>query len=155
MKNLNYLKVLTLFFILSSCNKDENLTSNFSEELIIGNWEIAEFNVSDSSQEYTYNDFYNSSFNTYVNPIGLTFDKYESYGKNYVTGSWNFNGNALKLTPNENLSLSAQNYEIIELSENTLSLKIILNKNQYPCSWYFTDFEDNDLIYITEKYIRK
>jgi hypothetical protein len=50
MKNLNYLKLLTLFLIFSSCNKNDEISSDFSEELIIGNWEILEFNFSDSNQ---------------------------------------------------------------------------------------------------------
>ena len=155
MKNLNYLTFVVLFFMVSSCHKSDDISTGFSEELLIGNWKIQEFKVSDSNQEHIYTDFYNASFNTNVNPIRLSFQNYESYGKNYVTGSWEFNPNNLKLIPNESLSLSIQNYEIIELSENTLSLKIILNKNQYPYSWYFTDFNDNNLLHITEKYTRQ
>ena len=162
MKNLKSLIIIfTATLTLISCNKSsDDLNLQNSQELILGNWKISEFNVSDSSEMETfiYNDFYNASFNTNTEPIALSFintSENTKFIKNYLTGSWSITNGEILLTPNENLDISSENYEITEITENTLTLRINLLKKDYLYSWYFTDFNDNDLIYITEKYTRK
>jgi hypothetical protein len=162
MKNLKSLIIIfTATLTLISCNKSsDDLNLQNSQELILGNWKISEFNVSDSSEMETfiYNDFYNASFNTNTLPITLSFintAENTKFIKNYLTGSWSITNGEILLTPNENLDISSENYEITEITENTLTLRINLLKKDYLYSWYFTDFNDNDLIYITEKYTRE
>ena len=162
MKNLKSLIIiLTVSLTFVYCDKEsENLNTEKSQELILGNWRISEFNVSksSSSENFVYDNFSNDSFDSNAGPIFLSFwnnSENNEFIKNYVTGSWNIKNEEISLNPNENLNTSSENYEITEVTENSLTLKIQLMKKDYLYSWYFTDFNSNDLIYITEKYIRK
>lgn len=155
MKKLIYLSLAFILLVLFSCNKNDVASSNFSEALLVGDWKIEAFSVSNSNQDHLYNDFSNANFSTVHSPILLSFDDQKTYNKNYVNGFWKLDQNTLQLLPKEDRSITRQNYELIELSEETMSLKVVLNKNQYLYAQYFTNFDDNDLLTIIEHYTRQ
>ena len=142
MKTFKLLSFTIMLSFFISCDKEE--VKNYTD-LIIGNWTI---------QEVTFNNTNGTDINDWISASTvLNFEEDESYYRNYVNGNWFVDGNQLKLIPRQELQLTDWNYEILQLTENTLKVKIELTESEYCCD--FESFESTDVLTIVESYKRE
>lgn len=82
----------------------------------------------------------------------LNINNNNTYYRNYITGAWSINKDILFLQPDSNLIDFFWEYKIVELTENSLEMRVNLSEGQYCCD--FAEFTSDELLTINEKYIR-
>jgi hypothetical protein len=139
-KNLLF---LTLCFAVLSCDTSSDMDP--STHSITGFWsrETVYLNGVNSIE---YVDFLNNG----TNFLSIKNDK--TFERAYDNGSWNLSCKTLVLDREEPSGLGDWTYEIIEHSDNNLTLEIKLTESQYCCG--FDSFTDNEIITIREVYKR-
>jgi hypothetical protein len=132
---------IALVFALESCESHEFL--DVKTEQIVGSW---------SSEEILFNGKPGSEFLPGIDMgFHLAIHKDKSFYRNYVWGSWEVNNNVLRLI-DKFTATSVKEFEIIEISEKTLTIRTLLTEGEYCCD--FDAFGENEKISITERYIR-
>lgn len=133
--------VLTGFVLLFACEKEDKAPDR---GLITGTWRLEQviFNETDGVE---INDWISNS-------TILNIDANGFYYRNYVGGEWIINNRTLILDPGETMPEFYWEYEVLALSKETLKVRISLTEGQYCCD--FDQFEENDVLSITETYIR-
>ena len=139
MKNINLIIGFLLSSIIFSCNKND--FEDYSE-LIVGDWTTTNIEINGIDGDEILPNFGNSIF------LSITEDT--EYYRNYVSGSWVLNKSTLSLLPIEELQIDDWIYEILDLTENTLKLRIELTKGQY--GWGFDQFDEDEILSIVETY---
>ena len=127
---------MSTFLFFTSC-KDNSV----SPVDLTGDWQSAEIHVNGKLQE-------NISKSTW-----LLLKKDNIFQRNYVIGAWSLNNRNLELAPNVDSSIQPMQYEVTDLSDASLTLKITLTEREY--GWDFEDIEADDLITVTEKYSKR
>ena len=129
---------LTLLF---SCNKEEN---EINPNLITGAWIL---------EQVSFNEIDGTEINDWVsNSTILYIGDNNSYYRNYIGGEWSLNENKLILNPGANLKNFYWEYQILELTEKSLRVRIDLTEGQYCCN--LEQFEEDELLMITENYVK-
>jgi len=138
MKKIKLIISIFLVVLISACNKaDENFA-----ELIVGAW---------SSEKVTINGIDGSDINNWSGPsIALGIKENNRFYRNFREGTWTLNESKLTLSPNEDDPFNDWNYEILELTESSLKLKIELTESKYCCD--FDQFDENEILTIIETY---
>jgi len=141
MKKIKLLLFITLISIVFSCNKDD--VTELNPDLITGEWRM---------EKVTLNGIDGTEFNDYISQAILYIGEDESYYRDYISGNWIMSEKTLSLIPLY-LDYGERNYEILELTEDTLQMKIELTESEY-----FVDlelFDSSEIITIIETYKRR
>jgi hypothetical protein len=145
MKTLNSLVLAFLFIFLFSCNHDQNNEEiEINSSLITkGAWRL---------EQVTFNNINGTEINDWISSsTTLTIDDNNSFYRNYISGEWTINDDVLKLSSTQQgLQINNWNYQILELTEKTLKLKIELTEGEYCCD--FEQFEEHEILTIVETY---
>ncbi len=83
----------------------------------------------------------------------LLLKKDNLFLRNYIPGIWSLNKGKLMLTPDKDLAVQPLQYEIVHLSDASLTLKITLTERDYLQD--FEDTEEHEQITVTEKYRKR
>lgn len=82
----------------------------------------------------------------------LSLSSDNTYYRNYVLGEWEFNHTTLALNAEGPSDDFDWEYEVLDVTEEILRVRISLNEGEYCCD--FEEFEDNELLVIEESYTR-
>ncbi|GAA0893464.1 hypothetical protein GCM10009122_31430 [Fulvivirga kasyanovii] len=131
--------ILVGLVMLWACDKEESV---LDPKLITGTWKL---------ENVTFNGIDGGAINDWVSTSAiLQVDDNKHYYRNYVGGEWNINNRKLILDPGDRLPEFYWEYEILELTKETLKVKILLSETQYCCD--FDQFENDDVLVIIETY---
>ena len=139
MKKIKLIISVFLVVLVSACNKADEVNFN---ELIVGVW---------SSENVNINGIEGTDINQWSGPsIALNIKEGSEFYRNYLEGDWTLDKSKLTLSPNENIQSIEWNYEILELTESLLKLKIELTEGDYCCD--FDQFDEDEVLTIIETY---
>ena len=82
----------------------------------------------------------------------LSIQEDKAYFRNYVAGTWSLEDNTLTLDPGATFPNFYWEYEVLELTEEVLEVRISLTEGEYCCN--FDEFEEDEVLVITERYVR-
>jgi hypothetical protein len=108
---------------------------------VTGDWQSRSIYVKGKLQE----DLSNSTW--------LLLKKDNVFQRNYVIGKWSLKEKNLELTPDADASIEPMNYKVINFSDASMTLEITLTEKEY--GWDFEDVDADELITVTEIYIKK
>lgn len=127
-------------FLASSCENND-LNPYPRPEAIIGSWRSEAVYLNEVKSDF----FSRGSL--------LFFIKEDnSFNKLYLNGTWNLQGHTLRIERGAEWGLEDWVYQVVDYSDNMLTLELRLTEGQYCCD--FDEFEENEIITIREVYSR-
>ncbi|MEX0719864.1 MAG: hypothetical protein WD059_04290 [Balneolaceae bacterium] len=139
MKNI-FSYIIIVAFTFSSCIQNEEFVP--SPDVLVGSWESESIEIESLSGEGLM-----SEFTTY-----LFIGEDKSFYKNYMSGNWELSDNHLILNLNQFFDIQPRTYKVVDFSRNTMTLQIQTTEGEYCCN--FEEFESNEMLLVTEKYVR-
>lgn len=135
--------ILLLFTWFTSCTRESNKTA-YDKNQLIGVWGL---------NAVTFNEVDGKDINDRIsNSTILSFRDKDFFYRNYIHGSWLLNDTSLRLIPREQTGIATWEYEILEVTADTIKLKIESTEGNYCCN--FDAFESDEILTIIETYIR-
>lgn len=137
--------IISLVFLFISCDKESNKTT-YDENQLIG---VCRLN------SVTFNEIDGKDINDRSVSSGtiLSFKEDDFFYRNYIVGSWLLKDTGLSLIPKEEIGIDIWKYKILELTEDTIKLKIESTKGNY--FYNFDAFESDEMLTIIETYTRE
>lgn len=142
-----FMKRQLLFLLICcaglSCEEEQNNCPDAGKLVGIWSRETVFLNGVNSA---AYVDFLNNG----TNFLDLKTNK--SFARAYDNGTWRLSGRLLKLERDATSGIGDWTYDILSLTETSLTLETRMNESQYCCG--FEAFSDNEIIAIKEVYSR-
>lgn len=126
--------------LLFSCAKEDIVNPN----LLTGTWRIEQVVLNETDGEEI-NDWISNS-------TSLSIDDDKTYYRNYVVGKWSLNEKTLILDSGTDLKEFYWKYKILDLTDTSLIIQINLTERECCCD--FEQFEEEEVLTITETYFR-
>lgn len=136
--------ILLSFIMFTSCSKESDKTT-YNQNELIGVWRL---------NSVTFNEVDGKDINNWVstNTI-LSLEDNDFFYRNYINGSWELDDTRLKLISKEQPNINTWEYEILEVTDTTIKLKIKSTEGKYCCN--FEAFGSDEILTIIETYNRE